>query len=156
MINGLDFLLIYAAFSNNHYCGYTGFFPDISLIWLMDWFTCWYTRHSLMISLNGLVYNFKFGIFAWYPFFAGKNSLVKIRIISGFFPKSGYFLVFSPKSGYFQVFSPKSGYFLVFSPNSGYFPIFPPKIRIFSDFSLYVVLITRWWTCFQQIKQFEM
>ncbi len=175
MINGLDFLLIYAAFYNNYYCRYTGFFPrrwtwtgdfkcmevktgfcrkrwtqtgssgtligwksgqttfiplwdrmegawlwtpDISLIWLMDWFTCWYTRHSLTMGLNGLVYNFKFGIFAWYPFFAGKNYLVKIRTISGFFPKSRIFSGFFPKSRTFSGFSPKNQDIFRFSPQN--------------------------------------
>ena len=112
-------------------CRYKGFFPDIALMWLMDWFTCWYTRHSLMIGINWLVYMFKFGIFPGYSLSADKNSYVK------------------------------SEYFPVFSPKSGYFPIFPPKFMIFSGFSLFLfemnlhmVLMTGWWTCFQQIKQF--
>ncbi len=110
MINGLDFLLIYAAFSNNHYCRYTGFFPDISLVWLIDWFTCWYTRHSLTISLNGLVYIFKFGISAWYSLFSSKNQdnfrfFPQNQDIFRFFPQNqNIFRFFPPKSGYFQIF----------------------------------------------------
>ena len=117
----MDFLLIYAAFSNNHYCRYTGFFPDISLIWLMDRFTCWFTRHSLTISLNGLVYIFKFGIFAWYSLFSSK-----IQDNFRFFPQNQDIFWFFPKSRTFSGFSPKIRIFSGFSPpKSEYFQIFP-------------------------------
>ncbi len=131
---------------------------DFSQIWLLYdwWITCWYTRHSLTIILNGLVYNFKFGIFARYPFFAGKNSLVNQDNFR-FFPQTqDIFWFFPQKIRIYSGFFPKIRTFSGFSPKSGHFPVFRPKIRIFSDFSLYMVLTTCWWPCFQQIKQFEM
>ncbi len=124
-------------------CWWTGFFLDISLIWLMDWFTNWYTWHSFMISLNGFVY-----------FSHMINGLVHLLIYAAF---SHYQLkwiglhVFI--KGFLDIPFPQAG-FLMFKSELflWIFPFFPLSLLEFFTWSL----TTGWWTRLQQIKECEM
>ena len=108
-------------------------FSRISLIWFMNWISCWYTRHSLTIATcryKGFFLDIALmwlmdWFTCWYTrhsLMIGINGLVYMFKFGIF---SGYYLS-ADKNSYVN-----SGYFPVFPPKSGYFPGFSPKFRMF-------------------------
>jgi hypothetical protein len=111
-------------------------FSRISLKWLMNWISCWYTRHSLTIVTCRYTGFFPDIALIWlmdwftcwytrHSLMIGINGLINMFKF-GIFP--GYTLSADKnsyvKSGYFPIFFQNPDIFRLFRQNLGYFPVF--------------------------------